>query len=68
MLTRHLRELERQADVIEQYAKGKRLTKEDFECVEGMYYIGNVVHIDGSLWVNEETLELIIEEINNGVK
>ncbi len=42
--------------------------KEDFKCVDFMYYIGDVIDVDGSPWVDEEQLELIIEELNNGVK
>ena len=43
-------------------------TKEDFKCVDFMYYVGDVIDVDGSPWVYEEQLELIIEELNNGVK
>ena len=38
--------------------------KEDFECVDGLYYIGSVMDVDGSPWVDEETLELILLELN----
>ena len=41
-------------------------TKKDFKCVDGFYYIGNVIDIDGNPWVEEEQLELIIMELNNG--
>jgi hypothetical protein len=39
-------------------------SKLDFECKEGMYYVGDVVDVDGNPWVNEETLELILLELN----
>lgn len=68
MLSRQFRELERQADVIEQHAKSKKLTKDDFIYNDEMYYVANHIDIDGSGWVNQEQLELIIEELNNGVK
>ena len=42
--------------------------KEDFKCVDGLYYIGNVIDVDGNPWVDEEQLELLILELNNGVK
>ena len=42
--------------------------KEDFKCVDGLYYIGNITDIDGNPWVDEEQLELLILELNNGVK
>ena len=41
-------------------------TKEDFKCIDGFYYIGNVLDVDGNPWVDEEQLELIIMELNNG--
>ncbi len=42
-------------------------TKEDFEEYDGQYFVGHVVDIDGSPWVDEETLELILLELNDGV-
>lgn len=41
-------------------------TKKDFKYVDGFYYIGNVIDVDGNPWVEEEQLELIIMELNNG--
>ena len=40
--------------------------KSDFKCVDGLYYIGDVIDVDGNPWVDEEQLELIILELNNG--
>jgi hypothetical protein len=42
--------------------------KEDFKCVDGLYYVGDVLDVDGNPWVEEEQLELIILELNNGVQ
>jgi hypothetical protein len=42
--------------------------KENFKCIDGLYYVGDIIDIDGNPWVNEEQLELIIEEINNGIE
>jgi len=39
--------------------------KSDFKCVDGFYYIGDVLDVDGNPWVEEEQLELIIIELNN---
>ena len=44
------------------------MNKQDFKCVDGLYYIGNLLDVDGNPWVDEEQLELIIEEINNKVQ
>ena len=44
------------------------MNKQDFKCVDGLYYIGNILDIDGNPWLDEEQLELIIEEINNKVQ
>lgn len=33
-----------------------------------MYFIGDIIEVDGSGWVDKETAELYIEEYNNGVK
>lgn len=44
-----------------------KFVKEDFVCRHGWYYVGHVVDVDGSPWVDEEQLELILEELNAGV-
>lgn len=44
-----------------------QFVKEDFVCRHGWYYVGHVVDVDGSPWVDEEQLELILEELNAGV-
>jgi hypothetical protein len=53
------------------YEQDKQMSmykKEDFKCIDGLYYIGDVIDVDGNPWVEEEQLELIIEELNNGVQ
>jgi hypothetical protein len=42
-------------------------TKSNFPEYDGLYYVGNIVDIDGDGWVSEEQLELLIEELNSGV-
>jgi hypothetical protein len=44
------------------------MSKKDFVCVDGFYYIGDVIDVDGNPWVDEEQLELILLEINNGIE
>lgn len=33
--------------------------------VDGMYYVGNIIDIDGDGWVDKETAEHIIELLYN---
>ena len=42
------------------------MTKSDLKQYEGMYYIGDIVDMDGDGWVDEETAELILLEHNGG--
>ena len=58
MLTKQMRELERQAQVIEQHQNLLKLN--DLMCYDEMYYIGDIVDVDGSGWVSkEEALDLL---------
>jgi hypothetical protein len=41
--------------------------KNNFPEYDGLYYVGDVIDMDGDGWVDEEQLELIIEELNAGV-
>jgi len=43
------------------------MLKTDLKQFEGMYYIGDIVDVDGDGWVDEETAELILLEHNAGV-
>ena len=44
------------------------MTKKELKERDGMNYIGDIVHIDGDGWVDEETAELILVEYNAGVE
>tara|TARA_B100000035_G_C20699362_1_gene421953 strand:- start:281 stop:415 length:135 start_codon:yes stop_codon:yes gene_type:complete len=44
------------------------MTKTELKEQDGMYYIGDIVDIDGDGWVDEETAELILVEYNAGVE
>lgn len=46
----------------------KYYSKDFFKCVDGMYYVADEFDVDGDGWVNEEQLELLLHEFNNGVK
>ena len=43
------------------------MTKTELKERDGMYYIGDIVDIDGDGWVDEATAELILVEYNAGV-
>jgi hypothetical protein len=43
------------------------MVKADLKQFEDMYYIGDIVDVDGDGWVDEETAELILLEHNAGV-
>ena len=43
------------------------MTKNDLIQQDGMYYVGHLIDIDGSGYVDEETAELILLEHNAGV-
>ena len=44
------------------------MTKTELKERDGMYYIGDIVDIDGDGCVDEETAELILVEYNAGVE
>ena len=44
------------------------MTKKELKERDGMYYIGDIVDIDGDGWVDEEPAELILVEYNAGVE
>ena len=43
------------------------MTKTDLKELDGMYYIGDIVDVEGDGWVDEETAELLLLEYNAGV-
>ena len=45
-----------------------KMVKSDLKQLDGMYYVGHLIDMDGSGYVDEETAELILLEYNNGVR
>ena len=43
------------------------MVKSDLKEIDGMYYVGHLIDIDGSGYVDEKTAELILLEYNAGV-
>jgi len=60
MLTKQLRELERQAEVVT--IKPIEFQTIKPKCVDGFYYVGHLLEVDGNPWVDEEQLKLIIKQ------
>lgn len=36
--------------------------------IDGLFFVGEIANVDGSPWVEQETAELILLELNNGVQ
>lgn len=36
--------------------------------IDGLFFVGEIADVDGSPWVDQETAELILLELNNGVQ
>ncbi len=69
MLTKRMNDLERQADAIEEAAVNKQI-KDTIDVntlmnMNDMYYVGNLVDVDGSGWVTKAEAQMILAEINN---
>lgn len=62
MLTKQLREMERQAQVIEQHQNLLKL--DDLMCYDEMYYVGDLVDMDGNGWVSKETALDLLYNLN----
>ena len=63
MLTKQLRELERQATVVNQ--PNEHLIKlSDLNHYDDLYYVGDLVDLDGNNWVNKEMAQQIIDQLN----
>ena len=62
MLTKQLREMERQAQVIEQHQNLLKL--DDLMCYDEMYYVGDLIDMDGSGWVSKETALDLLYNLN----
>jgi hypothetical protein len=65
MLTKQMRELERQATVVNQNKEYIiKLSDLMFDEYNGMYYVGNIVDMDGSDWVNKDMAQQILDQLN----
>jgi len=66
MLTKRMRDLERQADAIEQAAANKKsaIDVNTLMNMNDMYYVGNLVDVDGSGWVSKAEAQAILDEIS----
>ena len=62
MLTKQMRELERQAQVIEQNQNMLKLN--NLMCYDDLYYIGDIVDVDGSGWVSKEDALDLLNSLN----
>ncbi len=67
MLTKRLRDLERQADAIEQAANNKanKVNVNSLMNMNDMYYVGNLVDVDGDGWVTKSEAQAILDELVN---
>ena len=63
MLTKQLRELERQATVVNQ-PNEHLIQLSDLNHYDEMYYVGDLVDLDGNNWVNKEMAQKIIDQLN----
>jgi hypothetical protein len=68
MLTKRMNDLERQADAIEQAAVNNQI-KDTINVntlmnMNDMYYVGNLVDVDGNGWVTKAEAQAILEEIS----
>ena len=41
------------------------MTLQDLKEIDGLFFVGELADVDGSPWVDQETAELILLEINN---
>jgi hypothetical protein len=63
-----MRDLERQADAIDEAAVNKQI-KDTIDVntlmnMNDMYYVGNLVDVDGNGWVSKTEAQAILEEIS----
>jgi hypothetical protein len=68
MLTKRMNDLERQADAIDEAAVNKQI-KDTIDVntlmnMNDMYYVGNLVDVDGNGWVTKAEAQAILEEIS----
>lgn len=67
MLTKRLRDLERQADAIEQAASNNKqssaINVNTLMNMNDMYYVGNLVDVDGNGWVTKAEAQAILDDM-----
>lgn len=67
MLTKRLRDLERQADAIEQAASNNKQSSaidvNTLMNMNDMYYVGNLVDVDGNGWVTKAEAQAILDDM-----
>ena len=63
MLTRQMRELERQAQVVNQNSE-HMIQLSDLNHYDDMYYVGDLVDLDGNNWVSKEMAQQIVDQLN----
>lgn len=63
MLTKQMRELERQAQVINQNTE-HMIKLSDLMCYDDLYYIGDIIDVDGNGWVDEKMAQQILDQLN----
>lgn len=67
MLTKRLRDLERQADAIEQAASNNKQSRaidvNTLMNMNDMYYVGNLVDVDGNGWVTKAEAQAILDDM-----
>lgn len=63
MMTKQFRELERQSEVLENSKVMKQLR--ELKCVDEMYYVGELVDLDNSGWVDKERAIEVIKYVNS---
>jgi len=40
------------------------LTIKDLKCVDGFYYIGDLIDVDGNPWVEKDMAQKILDQLN----
>jgi len=63
MLTKQMRELERQATVVNQNTE-HMIQLSDLNHYDDMYYVGDLVDLDGNNWVKKDMAQKIIDQLN----
>lgn len=67
MLTKRLRDLERQADAIEQATSNNKqssaINVNTLMNMNDMYYVGNLVDVDGNGWVTKAEAQAILDDM-----